>query len=219
MVVAERHLEWINPVAEGMVRAKQNFRGDRERMQVIPILIHGDAAFTGQGIVPETLSLSELETYWTGGTVHIIVNNQIGFTTDPKDYRFTTHPSDMAKVIQAPVFHVNADDPEACVWAAQLAMAFRQRFREDVIIDLVCYRRHGHNEGDDPTYTQPLLYQFIKEHRRVGTLHGERLVREGVLDRTDLEQIEEDQRKALDQGMEESTLRQRLEGPSNEPFW
>ena len=115
------HLEWINPVAEGMVRAKQNLRGDTERKQVIPIQIHGDSAFTGQGIVPETLALSELDNYWTGGTIHIIVNNQIGFTTEPKDYRFTQHPSDMAKVIQAPIFHVNADDPEACVHAARLA--------------------------------------------------------------------------------------------------
>ena len=183
------HLEWVNPVAEGVVRAKQNLRGDEERMGVIPLIVHGDSAFTGQGIVPETLALSELDSYWTGGTIHVIVNNQIGFTTEPRDYRFTRHPSDMAKVIQAPIFHVNADDPEACAHAARLAIAFRQEFREDVIIDLVCYRRHGHNEGDDPTFTQPLLYSQIESHPRVGTLYTERLLADGAIDREALEEI------------------------------
>ncbi|MFQ5513994.1 MAG: 2-oxoglutarate dehydrogenase E1 component [Myxococcota bacterium] len=206
------HLEWINPVAEGMVRAKQNIRGDVERMRVVPIQIHGDAAFTGQGVVAETLALSELAHYWTGGTIHVIVNNQIGFTTDPEDYRFTRHPSDMAKVIQAPILHVNADDPEACLHAARLAIAFRQRFREDVIIDLVCYRRHGHNEGDDPTFTQPLLYKKINAHPRVGTLYGERLMREGSLDREALEQIERAQKEVLEQEMEASRISFRLAG-------
>jgi len=206
------HLEWINPVAEGVVRAKQNFRGDVERGQVIPVQIHGDAAFTGQGIVPETLALSELENYWTGGTIHIIVNNQIGFTTNPEDYRFTRHPSDMAKVIQAPIFHVNADDPEACVHAATLAAAFRQRYKEDVIIDLVCYRRHGHNEGDDPTFTQPVLYKKINAHPRVGALYAERLIEERVVTRAELAEIEEEQKKRLENGMEASTVSVQLAG-------
>ncbi len=206
------HLEWVNPVAEGMVRAKQNFRGDVERKQVIPVLIHGDSAFTGQGIVPETLALSELSNYWTGGTIHIIINNQIGFTTEPREYRFTQHPSDTAKVIQAPIFHVNADDPEACVHAAKLAIAFRQRFREDVIIDLVCYRRHGHNEGDDPTFTQPLMYKKINQHTRVGTIYSDRLLHEGAIDQAGLDKIEEDLKKRLDDAMEESQTQVRLEG-------
>ena len=206
------HLEWIGPVAEGITRAKQNFRGDTKRNQVIPLLIHGDAAFNGQGVVPETLALSELESYWTGGTIHIIVNNQIGFTTDPEQYRFTRYPSDMAKVIQAPVFHVNADDPESCVHAARLAIEFRQRFQEDVIIDLVCYRRYGHNEGDDPSFTQPVLYKKIAKHRTVATLYTERLEQEGSVDTQAIEKIEEEQRRALDLAFEQSRAELRLEG-------
>jgi 2-oxoglutarate dehydrogenase E1 component len=206
------HLEWVNPVAEGVVRAKQNVRGDEERTRVIPVILHGDAAFTGQGIVPETLALSELDSYWTGGTIHLIVNNQIGFTTEPVDYRFTRHPSDMAKAIQAPIFHVNADDPEACVHAARLAIAFRQTFREDVIIDLVCYRRHGHNEGDDPSFTQPLLYKQVEAHPRVGKLYAERLLAEGVVDAAALEKIEREQERLLEQGLVDSTNQIRVEG-------
>jgi len=199
------HLEWINPVAEGVVRAKQNYRQDTERKQVIPVQIHGDAAFTGQGVVFETLALSELESYWTGGTIHIIVNNQIGFTTEPREYRFTQYPSDGAKLIQAPIFHVNADDPEACVHAARLAVAFRQQFREDVIIDLVCYRRHGHNEADDPTYTQPLMYKKIAAHERVARLYTDRLIDAKVLDQAALAKLEEEQKRRLEQALEDST--------------
>jgi 2-oxoglutarate dehydrogenase E1 component len=206
------HLEAINPVAEGMVRAKQNFRGDMERSEVIPVLMHGDAAFTGQGIVAETLALSELEDYWTGGTIHIIVNNQIGYTTDPKDYSFTEHPSDMAKVIEAPIFHVNSDDPEACVHAARLAIEFRQKFKEDVIINQVCYRRHGHNEGDDPTYTQPLLYEKIKHHDTVATCYSARLVQENTLDQPALDSLEAKQRDQMERASEESLIQVHLEG-------
>jgi 2-oxoglutarate dehydrogenase E1 component len=206
------HLEWVNPVAEGVVRAKQNLRGDEERTRVVPVILHGDAAFTGQGIVPETLALSELDSYWTGGTIHVIVDNQIGFTTEPVDYRFTRHPSDSAKSIQAPIFHVNADDPEACVHAARLAIAFRQTFREDVIIHLVCYRRHGHNEGDDPTFTQPLLYRQIEAHPRVGSLYIERLLADGVVDRAAVEKLEAEQQRLLEQGLVESTGALRVEG-------
>ena len=206
------HLEWVNPVAEGIVRAKQNFRGDVERAQVIPVMIHGDSAFIGQGIVPETLAMSELDIYWTGGTIHIIVNNQIGFTTEPKDYRFTQHPSDMAKVIQAPIFHVNADDPEACVNAARLAIEFRQRWKEDVIIDLVCYRRHGHNEGDDPTFTQPVLYKQIRTHPRVGAIYTERLLQEGVIDEVAVEKVEREQERRLEEALERSSEQQRDSG-------
>ena len=206
------HLEWINPVAEGIVRAKQNYRRDTERKEVIPLQIHGDAAFTGQGVVFETLALSELESYWTGGTIHIIVNNQIGFTTEPRDYRFTQYPSDGAKLIQAPIFHVNADDPEACIHAAKLAIAFRQQFREDVIIDLVCYRRHGHNEADDPTYTQPLMYKKIGAHERVVRIYTDRLIAENVLDAAALTKLEEEQKRRLEQALEESTQVTRLAG-------
>jgi 2-oxoglutarate dehydrogenase E1 component len=175
------HLEAVNPVVEGMVRAKQRYRGDTERSRVVPVLIHGDAAFTGQGLVLETLALSELEPYRTGGTIHLIINNQIGFTTSPRDYRFSRYPSDVAKAIQAPVFHVNGDDPEAAVLAARLAIAFRQHFKVDVIIDLVCYRRLGHNEADEPAFTQPILYQEIARHPTALTRYRQRLVDEGVV--------------------------------------
>src|SRR5204863_10068507 len=144
------HLELINPIQQGIVRCKQSIFGDKGRGRVVPITMHGDAAFTGQGIVLETLNLSELPGYRTGGTIHIIVNNQIGFTTPPKQGRFTPYPTDVAKAIQAPIFHVNGDDPEACVHAARLAIAFRQQFHQDVLIDLWCYRKWGHNEVDEP---------------------------------------------------------------------
>ena len=206
------HLEWINPVAEGIVRAKQDFRGDAECTEVIPVQIHGDAAFTGQGVVFESLALSELETYRTGGTIHVIVNNQVGFTTEPREYSFTQYPSDTAKTIQSPIFHVNADDPEACVHAAKLAIAFRQHFREDVIIDLICYRRHGHNEGDDPTYTQPIMYKKINAHDRVVRIYTDRLLADNVLDQAALAKLEEEQKRRLEQALEESTQATRLAG-------
>jgi 2-oxoglutarate dehydrogenase E1 component len=195
------HLEAINPVVQGIVRAKQNHLGDREGTRVLPILIHGDASFTGQGLVSETLSLSELEGYSTGGTIHIIINNQIGFTTSPPDYRFTPYPSDVAKEIQAPVFHVNGDDPEAAVHVARLAIAFRQRFKVDVIIDLLCYRRHGHNEADDPTFTQPVLYKEINAHRTTRDLYAERLLKDGALDEEELGRIEAELRETFDNAL------------------
>ncbi|MFQ5696888.1 MAG: 2-oxoglutarate dehydrogenase E1 component [Myxococcota bacterium] len=206
------HLEAINPVAEGIVRAKQNYRGDTGRGEVVPLVIHGDAAFSGQGLVTETLALSELDSYWTGGTVHVIVNNQIGFTADPADYRFTRHPSDTAMAIQAPVFHVNADDPEACVRAARLAIEYRQVFKEDVILDLVCYRRHGHNEGDDPTFTQPVLYRRIASHPTVATRYIERLVSERVASRAQVEALEAENLASLERALERSTEEMRLAG-------
>jgi 2-oxoglutarate dehydrogenase E1 component len=196
------HLEIVDPIVEGIVRAKQNRKGDVDRQQVIPVLIHGDAAFTGQGVVVETLYLSELEAYRTGGTIHIIVNNQIGFTTDPKDARFTRYPSDAAKAIQAPVFHVNGDDPEAVVHAARLAMAFRQKFKADVIIDLVCYRRRGHNELDDPTVTQPLMYEAIAKHKTTRELYAERLLAEQVASSAELDQMAHSIRDRLDKSHE-----------------
>jgi 2-oxoglutarate dehydrogenase E1 component len=175
------HLEAIDPIIEGMVRAKQQHLKDAEYGRVVPVLMHGDASFTGQGVVAETLGLSELDGYRTGGTVHIIVNNQIGFTTPPEAYRFTPYPSDVAKIIQAPVFHVNGDDPEAAVQAARLAIGFRERFKKDVFIDLVCYRRHGHNELDDPTFTQPVMYKKIAAKPTPLALYREQLVKAGAV--------------------------------------
>ncbi|MGA2588715.1 MAG: multifunctional oxoglutarate decarboxylase/oxoglutarate dehydrogenase thiamine pyrophosphate-binding subunit/dihydrolipoyllysine-residue succinyltransferase subunit [Bryobacteraceae bacterium] len=175
------HLEAVDPVVEGIVRPKQDRLGDKERERVIPLLIHGDAAFAGQGVVAETLNLSQLDGYCTGGTVHLIINNQIGFTTLPDEARSTPYSTDVARGVQAPIFHVNGDDPEAAIRVAQIAFDYRQQFKKDVVIDMFCYRRHGHNEADDPSYTQPILYRKIKEHPSVGKLYAERLVREGVL--------------------------------------
>ena len=182
------HLELIDPVVEGIVRAKQEYRGDKDRTRVIPLLIHGDASFTGQGIVLETLGLSELTGWRTGGTIHVIVNNQIGFTTTPEEGRFTPYPTDVAKAIQAPIFHVNGDDAEAVIHAARLAIEFREQFKCDVMIDMWCYRRHGHNEVDEPSFTQPLMYQQIAQHKSVRELYTEQLLREG---KTTPEQVEE----------------------------
>ena len=195
------HLEAINPVVEGIVRAKQSYLRDAERGRVVPVLMHGDASFTGQGPVYETLALSELKAFRTGGTIHIIINNQIGFTTSPEEFRFTRYPSDLASVIQAPVFHVNADDPEAVVQAARLAIAFRNRFRVDVVIDLFCYRRHGHNELDDPTFTQPVLYREIREHRTAATIYGERLESQGVVDAERVSTMREDVKGILEDAL------------------
>jgi 2-oxoglutarate dehydrogenase E1 component len=171
------HLESVDPVVEGMARAKQ----DRSGEAVLPLLIHGEAAFAGQGVVAETLALSRLSGYATGGTIHVIVNNQLGFTTPPEHGRSSTYPSDVAKTVQAPVFHVNGDDPEACVLAARLAFAFRREFATDVVIDLWCYRRWGHNEADDPSFTQPLMYRRIAELPSVRTRYADALVRRGDL--------------------------------------
>ncbi len=176
------HLEWVNPVVEGIVRAKQTRLGDnKEHKKIMPLLIHGDAAFAGQGVVAETLNLSQLTGYRTGGTVHIIINNQIGFTTTPEDARSSVYASDVAKMIQAPIFHVNGDDPEASLWAAKLAFEFRQNFKKDVVIDLFGYRRHGHNEGDEPGFTQPLLYEKIKSYPSVKEIYSKALLEKKLL--------------------------------------
>ena len=186
------HLEVVDPVVEGRTRAKQELFGDRERMRGLPLLIHGDAAFAGQGLVAETLNLSQLHGYTTGGTVHIIVNNQIGFTTSPTDARSTHYCTDVAKLIQAPIFHVNAEDPEAAVYVTELAFEFRQTFHRDVVIDLVCYRRHGHNEGDEPSFTQPLMYSKIRERPTLTEVYTEQLVLNGVLSADECKAIDDD---------------------------
>ena len=175
------HLEAVNPVVLGQTRAKQYFHKDKERKKVIPILIHGDAAFAGQGVVAECFAMSGLPGHNTGGTIHIIVNNQIGFTTSPRFARSSPYPSDVAKMVEAPIIHVNGDDPEAVVYAARIATDFRLKFNRDVVIDLICYRRFGHNEGDEPSFTQPLMYQKIKSHPSPIKVYGERLVKEGVI--------------------------------------
>ncbi len=192
------HLELVNPVVEGIVRAKQSYRGDTARERVVPLLMHGDAAFTGQGIVHETLNLSELPGYRTGGTIHVIINNQIGFTTSPMEGRFTPYPTDVAKMIQAPIFHVNGDDPEAVVHAARLAIEFRERFKCDVMIDLWCYRRHGHNEVDEASYTQPVMYRQIASHPSVREIYAQKVIREGKVSQA----AHEEMRKVARERME-----------------
>ncbi|MEQ8602309.1 MAG: 2-oxoglutarate dehydrogenase E1 component [Marivibrio sp.] len=176
------HLECVNTVVLGKVRAKQRQRGDSERDKVMGLLLHGDAAFIGQGVVAETFLLSQLHGYRTGGTIHIVINNQIGFTTAPSKSRSSPYCSDMAKTIDAPVFHVNGDDPEACVHVAKLAIEYRQKFKKDIVIDMWCYRRHGHNEGDEPMFTQPLMYKKISSHPRARQIYAERLEAEGVVE-------------------------------------
>ncbi|MGH7214835.1 MAG: 2-oxoglutarate dehydrogenase E1 component, partial [Tepidisphaeraceae bacterium] len=183
------HLELIDPIQQGIVRAQQSIFGDTGRGRVVPITMHGDAAFTGQGIVSETLNLSELHGYRTGGTIHIIINNQIGFTTSPQQGRFTPYPTDVAKMIQAPIFHVNGDDPEAVFHAAKLAIGFRQRFKQDSFIDLWCYRRHGHNETDEPSYTQPVMYREIEQHPSVRTLYAKKLLESGKITQAELDEM------------------------------
>jgi 2-oxoglutarate dehydrogenase E1 component len=182
------HLEAVNPVLEGIVRAKQDRLGNPDNYPVVPVLIHGDAAFAGQGVVPETLQMSQLEGYKVGGTIHIVVNNQVGFTTLPKDSRSTTYATDIAKAIQAPIFHVNGDDPEAVVRVSRIAFEYRQVFNKDVVIDIVCYRRRGHNEGDDPSMTQPLMYNLIEHKRSVRTLYMENLIGRGDITQEEFDQ-------------------------------
>ncbi|TFI58854.1 2-oxoglutarate dehydrogenase E1 component [Sphingomonas parva] len=176
------HLEAVNPVVLGKARASQVARGDDEGSQVLPVLLHGDAAFAGQGIVAEILGFSGLPGYGTGGTVHFIINNQVGFTTSPQFARSSPYPSDVAKMVQAPILHVNGDDPEAVTFACKLAIEFRQTFKRDIVIDMWCYRRFGHNEGDEPSFTQPQMYAKIRSHPPVSELYGARLVSEGVID-------------------------------------
>ncbi|MDA8771262.1 2-oxoglutarate dehydrogenase E1 component [Candidatus Pelagibacter bacterium] len=181
------HLEAVNPVVLGQVRAKQFFHKDKERKKVIPVLMHGDAAFAGQGIVAECFAMSGLPGHNIGGTIHIIVNNQIGFTTAPRFARSSPYPSDVAKIAQAPIFHVNGDDPEAVVHCAKIATEYRQKFNRDVVIDMVCYRRFGHNEGDEPSFTQPIMYKKIKSHPSTLSIYGKKLSQEGLTSETELQ--------------------------------
>ncbi len=198
------HLEAVDPVVEGMARAKQDAIRDHEPGAILALLVHGDAAFAGQGVVAETLNLSGLRGYRTGGTVHIVINNQLGFTTAPQAARTSVYPTDVAKMIQAPIIHVNGDDPEACMRAARLAFGFRQQFHKDVVIDMVCYRLHGHNEGDDPSYTQPKMYELIDRKRSVRKLYTEALVRRGDITMEEAERALKDFSDRLDAALEET---------------
>jgi 2-oxoglutarate dehydrogenase E1 component len=195
------HLEVVNAVVEGSVRARQERRGDTLGDKVLPVQIHGDAAFAGQGIIMETLQMSQARGFYTGGSVHVIVNNQVGFTTsDPRDARSTLYCSDVAKMVEAPIFHVNADDPEAVCFVTRFALEYRMKFHKDVVIDLVCYRRHGHNEADEPAATQPLMYQVIRKKPTARQLYAEKLAAEGVLTAAEAAAMMEQYRDGLDQG-------------------
>ncbi len=193
------HLEIVDPVVLGKVRAKQDQLNDQvEREKVMPLLLHGDAAFAGQGVIAECFGLSGLKGHRTGGSVHFIINNQIGFTTYPRYSRSSPYPSDTAKMIEAPIFHVNGDDPEAVTFAAKVAVEFRQRFHKPVVIDMFCYRRFGHNEGDEPSFTQPLMYKTIKGHPTTLELYSAKLVEEGVVTAEEVEALKADWRRTLD---------------------
>ena len=192
------HLEAVDPVVEGIARAKQDMLNRGEKFPVLPLLVHGDAAFAGQGVVAETLNLSQLRGYRTGGTIHLVVNNQVGFTTSPAASRSSLYCTDAARMVQAPIFHVNGDDPEACIRVARLAFEYRQAFNKDVVIDLVCYRRRGHNEGDDPSYTQPLMYDLIEQKRSVRKLYTESLIGRGDITLEEAEQVLRDYQQQLE---------------------
>lgn len=195
------HLEVVNPVVEGSVRARQERCGDERGVRVLPVLVHGDAAFAGQGVVMETLQLSQARGFFTGGTVHVIINNQVGFTTsEPADLRSTIYCSDVAKMLEVPIFHVNADDPEAVVLVTRLALKYRMHFHKDVVVDLVCYRRHGHNEADEPAATQPRMYHIIRQHPTARRLYADRLIASGTLTEDDAEAMMEQYRSGLDAG-------------------
>jgi 2-oxoglutarate dehydrogenase E1 component len=198
------HLEAVNPVVLGQVRAKQDYHDDAERNKVIPILLHGDAAFAGQGIVAECFAMSGLTGHNIGGTIHIIVNNQIGFTTQPEFSRSSPYPSEVAKMVQAPIFHVNGDDPEAVTYCAKVATEYRQKFKRDVVLDIFCYRKYGHNEGDEPSFTQPLMYKKIKEHPSTLQKFADRLISEKVLTKEEFEDEKNAYQKRLDEEFEAS---------------
>jgi 2-oxoglutarate dehydrogenase E1 component len=203
------HLEIVNPVVEGKARARQRIRGDMtERRAVMPLLIHGDAAVAGQGIVAETIQFSQLPGYRTGGTLHFVINNQIGFTTEPIDSRSTRYCTDIAKAIEVPIFHVNGDDPEAVCLVAQLAVEFRVKFKRDVFVDMYCYRKHGHNETDEPSFTQPLMYRQIAGHPQVSTIYTKALIDAGVLTPAQGDEIKAEYSAALDENLAKAKARE-----------
>ena len=207
------HLETVDPIVLGMVRARQDQIDPPGSYPWLSILIHGDAAFAGQGVVAECLAMSDIEGYRVGGTIHLIINNQIGFTTSPQFARSSPYSTDMAKMLQSPIFHVNGDDPEACVRVAALAFEYRQKFHKDVVIDMVCYRRQGHNEGDDPSYTQPLMYKAIAERRSVRKQFVEAVVKRGELTLDEAEEALADFHRRLQVALDET----RQSAPAPDP--
>lgn len=211
------HLEIAAPVAEGSARARQDRRRDTEGSQVVPIVVHGDAAFAGQGVVMETFQMSQIRGYKTGGTIHLVVNNQVGFTTNLReDARSTEYCTDIAKMVQAPIIHVNGDDPDAVMFTTFLAMDYRYQFKKDIVVDLVCYRRRGHNETDEPSSTQPLMYQIIKKHKTTRALYAEKLVSEGVINQPDADGLLAEYRDTLDRG--ENVVNKLVSEPDEAPF-
>ncbi len=198
------HLEFVNPVVEGRVRAKQDRKGDDDRLTVLPLLIHGDAAFVGQGVVAETLNLSRLPAYETGGTIHVVVNNQIGFTTNPEDSRSTAYCTDITRMLRCPVFHVNGEDPEAVAQAVTLATEYRQRFHGDVVLDLFCYRKYGHNEGDEPRFTQPEMYEAIDRKKTVREVYIDHLIKTGKLTTQQADDIKVQRQQELERALEDT---------------
>jgi len=210
------HLEHVNPVTLGRARAKQRLRNDTQRTECVPILMHGDAAFPAQGVVAECFNYSQLPGYTVGGTVHLVVNNQIGFTTDQEEGWSGHYCTDIAKILDVPIFHVNGHDPEACVWVAMLALEYRQAFKRDVVIDMWCYRKFGHNEGDEPTFTQPLMYQRIKEQQPVYQCYVDQLVEEGTIERDKAKKLYDDLKQTLDES--HSRSKEQPVRPTQQPF-
>ncbi len=211
------HLEAVDPVVVGMARAKQDLINDPGSFSVLPILVHGDAAFAGQGVVAETLQLGMIKGYRVGGTIHLVINNQLGFTTPPESARSSEYPTDIAKMVQAPIFHVNGDDPEACVRVARLAFAYRRQFGKDVVIDMICYRRLGHNEGDDPSYTQPIMYKRIENKRSVRKLYTESLVKRGDITLDEAEQALDDFQAKLQDALDSTRSHAPAPGAKAQP--
>jgi 2-oxoglutarate dehydrogenase E1 component len=214
------HLEIVNPVVEGSVRARQHRRGDRAGKEVLPVLIHGDAAFAGQGVNQETFNLSQTRGYRTGGTVHIVINNQIGFTTsDARDTRSSLYCTDVAKMVEAPIFHVNGDDPEAVLMITELALDYRQQFGKDVVIDMVCFRKLGHNEQDEPMVTQPFMYRYIGKHPGTRALYAQRLVEQGIVAADEPDGMVAAYRQAMDEGRDPLQLAMTVENRENSVSW
>ena len=199
------HLEIVDPVVMGSVRGRQDRLNDVEKKLVVPILIHGDASFSGQGVVMETLQMSQTRGYGVGGTIHVIINNQIGFTTNPVNSRSGPYCSDVSLMIQAPIFHVNGDDPEAVVHAARIAIEFRQKFNKDIVIDMFCYRRHGHNEGDEPAFTQPNMYKAISKHPSTREIYSKKLIEQNLISKKEAEGLVTDWHARLEKGYEKAS--------------
>lgn len=204
LVANPSHLEAVNPVAQGKTRSEQFYRGDNDGRKVMCILIHGDAAFAGQGVVFESIHLAALPHYTVHGIIHIVVNNQIGFTTDPRFSRSSPFCTDVARVVNAPIFHVNADDVEAAVYLSRLAAEWRCEWQQDCVLDLVCYRRNGHNETDEPMFTQPLMYTKIRQHKPVFDMYTEKLIKENVINDAEVKKDLEEYDKILDQGFSDA---------------